>query len=108
MDRAGLKTRERAELLFGGAEAGERLGGTGGEHAPGVGQAAAATRALDQPLAGGGLEQSQVLARARLADPDRGCRGGDASLPLDFDQEAHASGVPELAEGAGRGHIVYR
>ena len=90
------------------AEAGERLGGAGGEHVAGVGEAAAAAGALDQPLPGGGLEQTQVLARAGLADANRGRRGRDTSLPLYFDQEAHPGGVPELPQSTRRGHIRYR
>src|SRR5207253_4190241 len=98
VDGAYLQAGDRTEFLLGGAEAGERLGGAGGEHVAGVGKAAAAAGALDQPLPGGGLEQTQVLARAGLADADRGRRGGDTSLPLDFDQQAHPSGVPELPQ----------
>jgi hypothetical protein len=74
----------------------------------GVGQAAAATGALDEALTGGCLEQAQVLARARLADTDRGRCGGDASLALDLDQQAHSRRVPELAERRRRNHIRYR
>ncbi len=108
MDRPGLEPCERAQLLLGGAQAGERLRSAGRQHVSGLGQAAAAPASLDQPLPGRSLEQTQVLARARLADPDHGRSGGDASLPLDLDQQAHSGGVPELAQGAGRRHIGYR
>src|SRR5439155_22112812 len=89
VDGAGLEAGERAEFLLGGPEAGERLGRTPREDTSRVGQAAAAPGPLDQPLAGGRLEQAQVLAGARLADPDRGRCGGDAALPLDLDEQAH-------------------
>ena len=108
MDGAGLQAGDRTKFLLGGAETGERLGGAGGEHVAGVGEAAAAAGALDQPLAGGRLEQSQMLACTRLVDADLGGGGGDASLPLDFDQEAHPCGVPELAQGACPSHVRYR
>ena len=108
VDRAGLQAGERAEFFLRGAQAGERLCGAGGEDLPGFGQAAATAGSLDQPLAGGSLEQAQVLARARLADSDRGGSGGDASLPLDLDEQAHPRRVPELAEGARRRHTGYR
>ena len=97
MDRPGLQPCECIELLFAGAEAGECLGGAGGEDLPGLGQVTAAAAAFDESLSGCGLEQAEMLARARLADPDRGGRGRDAALALDLDQQAHASRVPELA-----------
>ena len=81
---------------------------TGLEDGAGLGQAAPAAVALDEPLAGGGLEQPQVLAGARLADPDRGGRGGDASQALDLDQETHARRVPQLAQSGRRSHLRYR
>src|SRR5205823_13297860 len=108
VDGAGLQACDRTELLSCRSQAGERLGRAGSEHVPGLGEATATTRALDQPLTGGGFEQAQVLARAGLADADRCGRGGDASLPLDLDEKAHPGRVPELVQCARRAHIRYR
>ena len=82
------------------------MGGAAGEHLAGFGQAAAASGSLDEPLAGGGFEQAEVLTCARLSDPDRGGRGREAAVPLDLDEQAHACGVPQLAQHAGRSHRV--
>src|SRR5207302_72140 len=98
MDCSGLEARERVELFLGRAQAGERLRRAGGQEVSCLGEPAAATAPLYETLSGCRLEQTQVLARARLADPDRGGRGGDASLPLDLDEQAHARRVPELAQ----------
>src|SRR5919202_2790218 len=100
VDRAGLQAGDRSEFLLCCAEAGERLGGAGGEYLAGVSEQTDEAGALDQPLAGGGFEYAQVLAGTRLADADRGGRRRDASLAFDFDQQAHPGGVPELAQGA--------
>jgi hypothetical protein len=50
LDGAGLEAGELGEFLLAGAEGGERLCGVGGEHAPGLGEAAAAAAALNQAL----------------------------------------------------------
>ena len=103
-----MQACDRTELFLGGGEASERLGCASREDVTSIGETATSPGALDQPLAGGGLEQSQVLTRARLADADRGRRGGDASLPVDLDQEPHPGRVPELAQRAVRRHLHYR
>ena len=100
MDRSGLESGERVELLLAGGKRRERLACVRGEHAPGLGQPAAAAVSLDEPLAGGGLEKAQVLARARLPDPDRARGGRDASLPLELDEQPQARRVPEERERA--------
>jgi hypothetical protein len=46
----------------------------GGEHTTSLCQLTAASVSLDEPLAGGRLEKAQMLARARLSDPDRARR----------------------------------
>jgi len=104
MNRSGPETRQRTEFLFRSAEAGERLSGPGGQNLTRLGQATAATRSLDKPLAGRSLEEAQVLARARLANADLRGSGRDASLASDLDEEAHPRGVPELPEGARCSH----
>ena len=75
VDRSRLKPGERMQLLLAGSERRERLARVGGEHTPGLRQLAAAAVSLDEPLPGGRLEEAQMLARARLSDPDR-ARGG--------------------------------
>src|SRR5262249_30517104 len=108
MDRAGLQSCDRAELLLCCFEGGKGLGGSCGEHVPRVGEAAAAPCAFDEALARSGLQEPQMLARARLADADRGGGGGDASLSLDFHEQAHSGRVPELVQGGGGRHLCYR
>src|SRR5205814_8046478 len=95
-DRPGLQAGEGGKLLVRGPEGGERLRGAPGQDPARLGQAAAATVALDEALARGGLEQPQMLARAGLADADRLRGRREAPAPLDLDQQAHAVRVPEL------------
>ena len=109
VDRPGLEPGERVQLLLAGGERRERLACVRGEHAPGLGQLAAAAVSLDEPLAGGGLEQAQVLARARLSDADGPGGGGNASLPLQLDEQAKTRGVPEERKRAiGRSDTHHR
>jgi len=108
VDRARLQSGERTELLVCRAEAGECLRGPCGEDVACLRQLAAAAAALDEALPGCGLEQAQVLARARLADPDRSGGGGHAPLALDLDEQAHPRRVPELAQRARLSHLRYR
>src|SRR2546423_10930562 len=68
VDRPGLEPGEGAQLLFGRTESRQCLRSARSENAPGLRQPAAAAASLDEPLAGRGLEEAQVLARARLAD----------------------------------------
>ena len=63
-----------------------------------LGQAAATSAALDEPLARCGLEQAEMLAGARLPDPDRPRGRRDAAAPSDLDEQAHPRRVPELPE----------
>jgi hypothetical protein len=60
-----------------------------------LGEAAAAPVSLDEALARGCLEQTQVLTCARLADPHCSGGGRDAAPPLDFDEQAEPCRVPE-------------
>ena len=78
----------------------KRLAGVRGEHAAGLGQAAAATVSLHEPLACGSLEQSQVRACARLTDPDRAGRARDAPLPFELDEQAQPGRIPQQRERA--------
>ena len=95
MDGARLEPGKRAEFLLTGVQGGERLARPRGEQASRLGEAAAAAVAFDQSLPCRRLEQAQVLARGRLADPDAPRGGGDGPLPLDLDEEAKARRIPE-------------
>ena len=109
VDRAGLEAGERVKFLLAGSQRRERLARARGKHTARLGQAAAATVPLDEPLSSGGLEQAQVLARARLSDPDRPRRSRDASRRLDLDEQPEAGGVPEERErGIGHDDARYR
>src|SRR2546430_10437442 len=108
MDGAGLESSQCAELLFGSAEARESLCGPRGEHTTRLGETAAAPGALDELLSCSGLEQAEVLARARLADADRRGSRRDAALPVDLDEQTHPRRVPELSQGARGRHFLYR
>jgi len=108
-DGARLEPCEPAQLLLSGRERQERLAGVEGEQLPRLGEAAAAAAPLDKPLAGGAFEETQVLARRRLADPDRACGGGNAPLTPDLDEQPQSSGVPDERERAiGQGDTSYR
>ena len=99
MNRSRLKPGEGVELLLACSERRERLRSAAGEDAPGLRELAAATVALDEPLPGGKLEEAQVLARARLADPDsngcgreRPCRSISTSTRIRVVSQSAASG----------------
>ena len=74
-----------------------------------LGQAAATAVTFDEPLAGSGLEQANVLARGRLADAD-GARGaGDAPFALESDEQPKARGIPEQRQAAiGQDDVPHR
>ncbi len=71
------------------------------EDAARLGEAAPPPVALDETLSGRGLEQTEMLARRRLADPDRLRRRRDASLPLELDEKTESRRVPEERERLG-------
>ena len=109
VDRSGLEAGEGVQFLLARSERRERLARVRGEHAAGLGQLAAASVSLDEPLTGGRLEKSQVLAGARLSDPDRARGRGEASLPLKLNEQPQTRGVPEERESAiGRNDAYYR
>jgi hypothetical protein len=66
-----------------------------GKHATSLREATATAVSLDEPLPSRRLEETQVLAGGRLADPDRVGRSGDSPLAADLDQEAHPRRIPE-------------
>ena len=104
MDRAGLKPGERGELLLARPEARERLRSAARENPPGLRQPAAATVALDEPLPRRELEQAQVLAHARLTDPDRsGCGRERPCRSI-----STSSRIRVVSQSAASGDLVYR
>jgi hypothetical protein len=55
------------------------------------------------------LEQTQVLAGARLPDADGLCGRGNASAALDLDQQTEARRIPEKRERLiGHDDVRYR
>jgi hypothetical protein len=100
VDRPGLEPREQAKLFLACLERLQRLTGVEGQELAGLGERATAAVALDQPLPRRALERAEVLARGRLADPDRAGGGGNAALTADFNQQAQAGGVPDERESA--------
>ncbi len=86
MDRAGFEAGEPVKLFLACLERLQGLAGVEGEELAGLGERAAAAVAFDEPLPGGAFEGAQVLARGRLADPDRPRGGRDAALAADLDQ----------------------
>jgi hypothetical protein len=107
VDRARVQARKRMNFLLACGQCRQGLACARGEHTPGLGEPAPTPVSLDQGLPRSRLEQTKVLARARLADPD--CLGGsrDAPASLDFDEQAQASGIPQkgkrlIGHGDGR------
>lgn len=78
MDAASLHPGQCGELLIGGTQARECLRSARRQYATGVGELAAATATFDQALARRGLQQAEVLADARLADPELARRARQA------------------------------
>jgi hypothetical protein len=100
VDRPRLEAGERVELFLPRRQRRQRFGRMVREDAARLRQAAPPPVPLDQALAGRGFEQSEVCARRRLSDPDRLRSGGDASRPLDLDEETEPCRVPEQRERA--------
>ena len=89
----GAQSGVGGQLVLGGVQPADHLGGPLGEQPSGVGEPDPAARPLDQLGPGLGLQPGQVVAHRRLRVVERPRRGGDRTVPGHGDQHAQPGHV---------------